>query len=415
VKRTLLVAILVLLGVASVAQEASLSSYARPRRMLYFFETEPDELAAFDSFLLYNGILATVGTANPSVVLVESPELLVPQEQTGKEEMARRPEVSADAWLSIYVGGDLEFLTIRYEIYDMLLREVVGAGTINPGFPVSYRILARGFWDEIADIIGAGFEPVIDATPVTFSAVAGTTLADLPGGPYTIPESGTLTVALPNPATYVTRAELSGYVPASRDFYLGFQPLDVEIVQLATPKLAVDAWISGFQFPGARFWYYITPAQWFARAAVTTQLIGINLVPNRPLFSSAPLSSIAVDGGIMFLDEASRTRLYAAGGFFLRITHAPNILGLDHDGAYGGIHLSLGAEISPWRGVRFLQQFTVIADYQPAFYFAPSPEDFVAVSFSWNAFPDGQVPGFVMFDWGLMDLRNLFLGIKFSW
>lgn len=414
-KRVVAAILLVVLSAAAIAQDQGLESYARPRRMLYFFETEPDELAAFDSFLLYNGILATVGTANPSVVLVESPELLVPQEQTGKEEMARRPQVSADAWLHIYVGGDLEFLTIRYEIYDMLLREVVGEGTIIPGFPVSYRILARGFWDEIAEIIGGGFEAIVDDTLVTFTGIGGTTLEDLPGGPYTIPESGALTVPLPNPATYVTKAQLSGYVPASKGFYLGFQPLDVEIVQLATPKFAVDAWISSFQFPGARFWYYITPAQWFARAALATQLIGINLVPNRPLFSSAPLTTISIDGGIMFLDEASVTRLYAAGGLFVRVTHAPTIIGLDGDGAYGGIHLSLGVEISPWRGVRLLQQLTLIADYQPAFYFAPTPEEFVEVSFSWNAFPDGQVPGFVIFDWGLMDLRNLFLGVKFSW
>ena len=182
-RRFSVVVILILLGVVSVAQDGDLSSYARPRRMLYFFETEPGELAAFDSFLLYNGILATVGSANPSVVLVESPELLVPQEQTGKEEMARRPAISADAWLYIYVGGDLEFLTIRYEIYDMLLREGVGEGVINPGFPVSYRILARGFWDEVAEIIAGGFDPVIDDTQVTFTGVEGTTLADLPGGP----------------------------------------------------------------------------------------------------------------------------------------------------------------------------------------------------------------------------------------
>ena len=415
-KKLLLIALATLCIVPLSAQQDDLDQFARPRRMVFFFETEPDRLSPFDEFLLYNGILSTVGTANPSVVMVESPDRAVPASQTGKEDVARNPLVSADAWLHIYVAGDLEFLTVRAEIYDMLYQELVSEITIQPGFPVSYRVLARGLWDEIAQEIADQFEPVVDTTEVTIKAVPGTEITGLAQGSHVL-ETNELAVSLPNPATYTAVATRDGYVRASTSFYVGFQPVSLEFVQRATPQMAVDAGISSFQFPGTRYWYYLTPApdEWFLRGGIATQLIGINFVPNRPLFSSAPLTSITVDGGRMFLAEDSVTRLYAALGGFLRVTHEPQILGIDSDGAYGGLHLSLGAEVMPWAGVPFLQQFSLFVDYQPTFFFAPSPAEFVEVSFSWNAFPDGRPPGFVVLDWGLIDLRNLNLGAKFSW
>src|SRR6056297_2613124 len=136
---------------AQSAEDRSIDDFARPRRMIYFYETEPESLSSFDRFLLYNSILTSVSAASSSVVVVESPDIDVPITQEGREELARR--VDADAWLYVYVAGGLDDLTVRSGLYDMTAGEEVAETIIRPGFPITYRTLARGFWDELAEAV----------------------------------------------------------------------------------------------------------------------------------------------------------------------------------------------------------------------------------------------------------------------
>lgn len=411
---------LLVISVVSFAQDSaqsvedrSLEDFARPRRMVYFYETEPGSLSSFDRFLLYNSILTSVSAASNSVVVVESPDLDVPITQEGREELARR--VDADAWLHVYVAGGLDDLTVRSGLYDMTAVGGVVETIIRPGFPVSYRTLARGFWEDLVEAVSTGFSPIVEASEATITGLPGTVIRNLPGGPYELDEMGQLTLLLPTPSTYSLRATLAGFIPSNEAFYIGDEPRTIPLVQLPTYRFAVDLLASSFQFPGVRFRYHVVPGFWFVRLGLTTQYAGMNFVPNQPLFSfgESKLSTVYLDGGTMTGDPGAFTRLLLGGGLFARLRHEP--LGLETDEAIGGVHLSVGAEVAPWRREPFFRNLKFFAEYQPAFFFAPEPDAFLERTFAWNAFPGGTVPLIYGLGWGVIDLRDLYLGLRFAW
>ncbi len=413
-KRIASVFVLVLVTVLGVTQELALEDFARPRRLVYFYETEPGAMSEYDEFLLYNSILTDVASANPEVVLVESLNREVPVELAGREDLARR--VEADAWMYVYVAGSLEDLTVLVSLYDMTLGQELASLVVQPGYPVSYRTLARGFWDELSQTVAEVYEPIVVATVTTFQGLPGTVIRDLPTGEVVIGESGVTEILLPNPATYVVTAEYPGFVPVTETFYLGADPQRVELIQLPAYRFGVDAILSSFQFPGARFRYNIVPGGWFARLGFVTQYVGINFVPNQPLFPEpgrSKLSTIYLDGGTLLGSLDSFFRYQLALGGFLRIRHEP--LGFETDASLGGIHLSAGIEIAPWRRERILRSIRLFAEYQPALLFTESSDEFFDRSFPWNSFPGGQVPLLYGLDWGVIDLRELQIGVRVTW
>lgn len=393
--------------------DRDLSDFARPRRMIYFYETEPGALSEYERFLLYNSILTDASQANEAVVIVESPDLAVPVTRAGREELARR--VDADAWMHVYVAGGLDDLTVRITLYDMTAGETVAEPTIRPGFPVSLRTLARGFWDELVTELADGFVPLVATGDVVVRGIPGTVLSNIPGGPYRIGADGVASFALPIPATYALDVRLEGFIPVVEEFYLGDEPRELRLVQLQAYRFAVDALASSFQFPGARFRYHIVPGRWFARVGAITQYVGLNFVPNRPLVSrgASLLSTVYLDAGTMLGELDSFTRYLVAVGGLLRLRHEP--LGLENDFAFGGAHLSLGIELSPWRSEPFLRILRFFADYQPTWFFTAEPALFLERSLAWNAFPGGNVPLIYPLPYGVVDLRDLTVGIRVAW
>jgi hypothetical protein len=383
--------------------------------MIYFYETEPGSLSDFERFLLYNSILTDVAAASEVVVLVESPDREVPITRAGKEELALR--VDADSWLNVYVAGGLSDLTVQAELYDMSSGQVTDEVIVRPGFPVTPRTLAIGFWADISAAISDDFEPLITANEVTITARPETVISQLPGGPYQIDATGQIRLILPTPATYQVSAELPGFVRASESFYLGDLPRDLTLLQPRAYRFAVAIAASSFQFPSARFRYHIVPGSWFARLGITSQaLFALNFVPNRPLIlgpGESPLSTIYLDGGTLLGELDDFVRISLAAGGFLRFQHQP--FQLDTDAASGGVHLSVGAELWPWQRTPILRNFRLFAEYQPTWFFAGDPQLFYERSFTWNAFPGGNVPLFFTLPYGVLDLRDLYLGVRFTW
>ncbi|TVQ26755.1 MAG: hypothetical protein EA382_04905 [Spirochaetaceae bacterium] len=395
---------------AQTADALGIESFARPRRLIYLFEVEPGSMSTFDAFLLYNSILTTVAGSNDAVVVVESPDLEVPRTQEGREELARR--VDADSWLNVYVAGGLVDLTVRGELYDMVLQRVVSEQTVRPGFPVTQRTLTRGFWQPFSDAIGAGFEPIVDAGDVVIVGRPGTALSGLPGGPYRIGSGGRLELVLPTPATYAVSAVAPGFVPVTRALYLSDEAVVLDLVQLPVYRFAIDLHASSFQFPGAQVRYHLVPGRWFVRGGVTTQLLGVNFVPNQPLVSigRSKLSVLSFDGGTVIGGVDQFLRYVVAAGGFVRFRHDP--LGLESDSSYGGLHLSAGIEIAPWTTEPVLRSLRLFADYRPTLALTDDPTGFLERSFPWNAFPGGSVPGLFAVAGGVLDLRDLYAGIR---
>jgi len=391
----------------------SLTDFARPRRMIYFYETEPGSLTAFERFLLYNSILTDVAGASEVVVLVESPDQDVPVTRAGKEELALR--VDADSWLNVYVAGGLSDLTVQAQLYDMSAGGQAGEIIVRPGFPVTPRTLTTGFWTDIVQAISEEFEPLITANEMTILGRPGTEVSNLPGGPYVIDESGRLDLLLPTPATYTVAAQLRGFVPVLQAVYLADEPRELDLQQLPTYRFAADLAASSFQFPGARLRYHIVPGSWFLRLGLTTQLAGVNFVPNQPLISlgRSPLSTLYLDGGTLFGELDDFSRILVAFGGFLRVRHFP--LDLETDASLGGVHLSAGVELAPWQREAQLRNVRFFAEYQPTYFITGSPQDFLERSFPWNAFPGGNVPLVLPLPYGVLDLRDLYLGVRVTW
>ena len=375
--------------------------------MIFLFEAEQGTLNPEEKFVLYNSILAAATEANPDVVILESPDQAVPSTPQGKEELARR--INADCWLSVSESGGFSNLTIQVETFDILRQETFGQEVIRPGFVVDFRTISRGFWDKIAAAIKTSYTRIVDLSTMTIHGKPGTELTGIPGGPYRIDASGTLVQKIPYPSSFTMKARVSGYYDTEQSLFLGIEPLDISLNQVAKPRFGVEARLSSFQFPGAEFWWYILPAQVFARLGFTTQLVGLYPIDNAPSVVSvgAPLSQLELDAGLFISPAESLLRFYVAAGGYIRFSHPPApSFSLDNEGAPGAVTLSLGMEYSPSRRLRF------VVEYQPAFILASNPQQFINVSFVANSFPSGQVPGYVILPWGLFDLRNVYLGLR---
>jgi len=389
------------------APNSTTAVFGRPRFMIYLFEAEQDTLSAEERFVLYNSILASAAEANPDVVLLESPDPVVPATREGKEELARR--INADCWLSVSASGGFANLTIQVETVDILRQETFGQEIIRPGFVVDFRTVSRGFWDKVVAAIKSSYSRIVDLSTLTVHGVPGTELTGIPGGPYRIDASGTLVQKIPYPSSFTMKARANGYYDTGQSLFLGIDPLNIALNQVAKPRFGAEVRLSSFQFPGVELWWYILPAQVFARLGFTTQMLGLYPIDNAPsvVAIGAPLSQLELDAGLFVSPAENLLRFYVAAGGYLRFSHPPApSFAVDTEGAPGAVTLSLGVEYSPSRRLRF------VIEYQPAFILASNPRRFIDLSFVANSFPSGQVPGYVVLPWGLFDLRNLYLGLR---
>ena len=392
---------------AAGAQPSTATAFGRPRFMVYLFQAEQDTLSPTERFVLYNSILAAATQANPDVVLLESPDQTVPDTSQGREELARR--INADCWLFVSASGGFANLTIEAETYDILRQQTFGQEIIRPGFAVDYRTISTGFWDKIVEAIRTSYTRIVDATTFTVKGVPGTELTGVPGGPYRIDKSGTLVQKIPYPSSFTMKARAGGYYDQEQSLFLGIEPLTVNLNQVAKPRLGAEVWLSSFQFPGIRLWWYVIPAEVFVRLSATTELFGFYPIDNAPsvVAVGSPLSQVGLDAGLYIFPAESLLRFYIGVGGYLRFSSPPApSFSIDTQGAPGAITLSLGAEYSPSRRLRF------VIDYQPAFILASNPQQFINLSFVPNSFPSGQVPGYIILPWGLFDLRNVYLGLR---
>jgi hypothetical protein len=397
--------ILVLFASALAGQEAA-GNFNRPRFMIYLFEAEEETLSAEESFLLYNSILASAAEANKDVIIMESPDTSVPRTKEGKEELARR--IEADCWLSVTASGGFQNLTVEAATFDILRQTETSRHVIRPGFVVDFRTITRGFWGEIVTSIKERYQRVIDLTELTIKGRPGTEITGVPGGPYKIPDSGVLVQKVPYPSVFTLTARRFGAYAVERPISLGLDPVAVDLDQMDEPWLGAELRLSSLQFPEARLWVSIIPAHLFARLGVSTQLLGLFLIDNSSsvIVTGSPLSSLSLDLGAYILPPEWLFRLFVGAGGYLRIAHPVGYFGLDTDAAPGAVTLSLGGEYSPSRRVRFTFA------YEPAYILAANPQRFVELSFIPNSYPSGDVPGYWLLPWGILDLRNLYLGVR---
>jgi hypothetical protein len=391
---------------SSQVSEELLRDFGRPRFMILLFEAEPGTLTETDEFILYNSILTAVAAANRDVVILESPDPDVPRTKPGKEELARR--VNADSWLHVVATGGFDNLTLQVETFDILRQETFGSELIRPGFRVDYRIISRGFWDNLVQTIADEYARIVDLTTVTVDGVPGSRIEGVPGGPYEIGENGEAVLDVPYPSAFTLRVTQGGFYDVEQPVFVGIDPITLSLDQTEKPTLGFDLRLSSLQFPGFKVWYYAVPAELYFRAGVVTQLAGFYFIDNAPrvLVTGGSLSLVSLDWGIYATPAETLFRAYGGLGGYLRVTHPPASFGLDRAGAIGAVTATIGGEYSPSRRLRFF------VEYQPGYIITNDPQQFIDVSFVTNRFPSGRVPGFLVFDYGLIDLRDVYLGVR---
>lgn len=397
-------------GTAGGQATGSEDALARPRYMLYLFNTEEDAFSEREEFLLYNAVLTETAAATDAVVILESPDREVPDDRRAWESLAR--SVNADSWLRVVASGGFENLTVEVETYDLLRREEVAETVIRPGFVVDFRIMSAGIFEEVAGMLSENFERIVDTTELTVEALPGTSLTGLPGGPQAVDDSGALTLTVPASSTYGLTGTLAGHYPVDEELFLGVDPRTVSLEQVARPRFGLDLRIASLQFPGLRFWYYLPlPVDLFARTGFTTQAAGLYPIDNssRLVQAGSSLSRWTFDAGGYLTAPREFLRLYAGAGGFLRFVH-PSLseLSLERDAAAGALTVFLGAEYSRSRRFRFF------FEYEPAYIFADDPGRFIDVTFIRNRFPGDSPPGFVVLDSAVLDLRNLYIGARWD-
>jgi hypothetical protein len=393
-------------GAPAAAAGGALSAYGRPRYMIFLFEPEEGTLSAQESFVLYNSILAAVSEANRDVVILESPDTAVPRTKEGKEELARR--VDADSWLYVAASGGFANLTVEASTFDILKQETIGEHMVRPGFVVDFRVMAKGLWNDIAASIRDGYVRIVDTSVLEVKGRPGTKLAGAPGGPYEIGSEGIASLELPYPSVFVLKASASGAYDVEKPISLGIEAMEVDLKQVTKPRFGVELSLSGLQFPEMKLWVSIIRAEIFARLSLSTQMIGLFPLDNTASLvqTGSPLSFVGLDAGFYVLPPERLLRLFVAAGGYLRISHPKGYFGLDSNLAPGAAALSLGFEYSPSRRLRF------VASYDPAYIFASDPRKFIERSFAANAYPSGEVPGYVVLESGLLDLRGFCIGAR---
>jgi hypothetical protein len=333
----------------------------------------------------------------------------VPASSIAKEELAQ--SINADSWLHVIVSGGLSNLTLEVETFDMFRRQIFGEQIIRPGFVLDYRVLAAGLWDGIAQTLREEYQRVVNRTTLTITALPGTQIDGLPKKDTRVGEGGRLEVSVPSSSTFSLVANLRGHYQVRESVFVGIDPLELAFDQVETPSFGVDFRLSSLQFPGARFWYYPIPSEVFVRGGFMTQAVGFFPIDNtaKLVRAGSTLSLFELDGGLYLTPPEELFRFYAALGGYLRfVTPSLSEISLENDAAPAAITVSIGAEYSSSRRLRFF------FEYQPAFILADDPDRFIDVSFIANRYPGGKVPGYLKLGWGLIDYRNLFTGARWD-
>ncbi len=394
---------------AQILPEDRLDALARPRFMLFVLEIEPDTMTDQQAFVLYSSLLTAAAASTDAVVMLESPDADVPPLRAAREALARA--VNADSILHVIASGGFENLTVEFEAYDLLRGTPVWREVVRPGFRVDFRVLTVGLWEPMETALRDGFERIVERTALTVTAFPGTVVSGLPQGPVAIDNSGRLDTSVPSSSALVLLAALPGHYREVETIFVGIDPMVVAFEQIEQATFGIDVRISSLQFPGIRFWYYAIPGTLFLRGGIMTQYFGVFPIDNseRLFQTGSPLSFLSVDAGVYLTPAERPFRAYGGAGGYLRIIH-PSVseIARDRDAASGALTFTLGGEYAVGRQLRFL------IEYEPALIFADDPQRFIDASFVRNRFPDGDVPGIVTLDRNVIDLRNVWLGVRWD-
>jgi hypothetical protein len=382
----------------------------RTRRLLLFFELEPQaNFSQEEELLLYESLLVRLGSASRKVAIKEYPSRAPSASDRERTTLAR--SLGADSWLRVDLTGTWLSVGLRVSSYDLIGQALAFAFELRKPMRRGAVDLERDFWDEVSAAIDGYYSQAAANRTVSgevlFQARPGTRIIGAGPGPLLADAEGLARAAVQVPTTLSVRATRPGLFPVEGKYYLSLEQTTVKLEQAPGARFAIEAYLNNLIFPGFEFSYYLIPGLFYARTGLTTYLFGLLLTDSGSEAADSLLVSRALnllDLGIgTYLNDADRDlRVYAGLGAFLRLITTLVHVGLEPIAPWG-LQAALGLEYSRHPGRRFYLEFT------PLLYFTSRP-DLMLASFS----PNYSLAGYAFLPWGVFYFLNLRLGFRWQ-
>jgi hypothetical protein len=267
--------------------------------------------------------------------------------------------------VDINITGDIDTagISVHYTIRELFSSLNVFENTFDEHIPLVEDLLTF-FWLPLTSDLD-GFIKKIVNPPLIINGLAGTLLYGFGDEPITIPDSGTLSIKTPMPATYRWETRLKNQAIRRGVFIADWehQVLDLPVQRFYPTSIDIGLYQS--RFPG--FWVtrYLKSYGWFFSIGLDQQLFGLFLKNNQePLatsFNSRPLIMPGLAGGYRFFVSKPRIpQPYAMGSVFFRYNYDKK---KTDDFSPAGFTLSVGYDWETSIYVRFF------ADLGFSFYF----------------------------------------------
>ena len=365
-------AMLLVVVFSAGAQDAGPPDGQAARRLLLVVTRAGNStLAANDIQLLSRSILMQVQKATSEVVVVESPGSPADVSQTALEQAAKG--AGADSWLSVAASGSWTALKLGVKSFDLISSSMVMDISVSRGEWQSALDLALEPWDEIVRPVAGHYHFVQTvASPqgarlarLTIAAIPGTTIDGLGSPALVADENGTASRDVPVPREYTLHARLRGHSVVSSSIFVSGDRV-VKLEQHPISSWALDFSLQDQAYPGVGLSWSPLPGIVAIELQVTSYLVGVSL-GTAELFSSAPVTDVALQAGIYLPFQPRLIRAYTMLGVSVRIdSPLQSPLSLDALSPFA-VKAMVGAELAlSERGSFFLE-------YAPAAYFTAVP------------------------------------------
>jgi len=317
----------------------------------------------------------------------------------------------ADGWLSVEVPSTTWNVHLAVRAYDVAQRKGVSDQLVPLQGDLTPLGLAAQNWSGVARVAADAFSSLGGSTGaavlstdagtsarLVLHAHPGSTVAVRGGPAVTIGTNGTGTITLAALGQYTLRATAPGFAPVTLSLYIGADR-EVTIEQPVAPRWALEASLVDLGYPDLSVsWFPIPDTLWLS-AGFTTYVEGLAL-NQAEIFSSRPLTNLALRAGVFMTPSDSIVRPYVGMGGFARVVLSSPYKGLDPL-APVALQFVLGAEIAGRPQSRFF------VEYLPTFFMTQMSSLFLA-SLGTGDTP----PGWVVSPLAVADLFSLRIGYR---
>lgn len=343
---TACILLLCLLTLPAAWAEEPASPLTRPRIVLLFYRDRAADLTDSERQRLYTALINALAFDPAAVTLKEAPLPESGAEAADYSGLARR--AGADSWIEVLLdrsGQELAARAVSFDRqgeshFDLALQRSLQLALRLPDkifwFPLEKA--ARENWTPLSRVQSGGegegddfarklanrelFDYVEGETPVTIAGLPGTAVAGLSPDILHIPAGGELRLSLPKPREYSLRSDRDGYDPEDRTFFLGSDPVRIELEQSPATRWALEAGMLNLQYAGLFFSWYFVPNRFYLKGGLTTYSLGwlLDMESGGGLsLVSLPLQELYLGVGGYLNRAESLLRLYLEAGGLLRL------------------------------------------------------------------------------------------------